>query len=194
MQNAAPLVDHVIPHVPVRQWVLSPPMPLRLALAAQPELVTPVLRLVPRAVLRDLLGQAGLKFDECHAGAVTLIQRFGLAANLNVYLHRVVMDGVHRGGGDGVPAIVELAAPTDDELHALLQTRITRLTKLLTRRNVLVEDMGQTCEAEPNAEAAKARTLRLLQAAAVTYRIAFGSRAGQKVLTRTKQLTQIQDK
>jgi hypothetical protein len=117
-----------------------------------------------------------------------------LAANLNVYLHCLMLDGMNRGGGDGVPAIVELAAPTDDELHALLQTRITWLMKLLTRRSVLVVDMGQTCEAEPSAEAAKARTLRLLQAAAVTYCIAFGSRAGQEVLTRKKQLTQIQDK
>ena len=30
-QTAAHLVDHVIPHVPVRQWVLSLPIPLRLA-------------------------------------------------------------------------------------------------------------------------------------------------------------------
>ena len=43
-QTAAHLVDHVIPHVPVRQWVLSLPIPLRLLLAAQPELVTPVLQ------------------------------------------------------------------------------------------------------------------------------------------------------
>jgi hypothetical protein len=42
-QTAAHLVYHVIPHVPVRQWVLSLPIPLRLLLAAQPELVTPVL-------------------------------------------------------------------------------------------------------------------------------------------------------
>ena len=32
-QTAAHLVDHVIPHVPVRQWVLSLPIPLRLLLA-----------------------------------------------------------------------------------------------------------------------------------------------------------------
>ena len=38
-QAAAHLVDdHVIPHVPVRRWVLSLPIPLRLLLAAQPEL------------------------------------------------------------------------------------------------------------------------------------------------------------
>ena len=30
VQTAAHLVDHVIPHVPVRQWVLSLPIPLRL--------------------------------------------------------------------------------------------------------------------------------------------------------------------
>jgi len=53
---------------------------------------------------------------------------------------------------------------------------------LLTRRGVLVEDMGQTWLAEPQAEGEEARTLRPLQAAAVTYRIAFGPRAGQKVL------------
>ena len=45
-QTAAHLVDHVIPHVPVRQWVLSLPIPLRVLLAARPELVTPVLQVV----------------------------------------------------------------------------------------------------------------------------------------------------
>jgi hypothetical protein len=55
--------------------------------------------------------------------------------------------------------------------------------KMLTRRGVLVEDMGQTYLAEPDTDGEDARTLRPLQAAAVTYRIAFGPRAGQKVLT-----------
>jgi len=41
-QTAAHLVDHVIPRVPVRQWVLSLPIPLRLFLVAQPKWVTPV--------------------------------------------------------------------------------------------------------------------------------------------------------
>jgi hypothetical protein len=66
---------------------------------------------------------------------------------------------------------------------ALLQTLITRLKKLLTRRGVLVEGMGQTYLAEPDTDGDEARTLRPLQAAAVTYRIALGPRAGQKVLT-----------
>lgn len=58
-QTAAQLVAHVIPPVPVRQGVLSQPIPLRVLLAAQPELVTPVLQVARRGVTRHLLRQAG---------------------------------------------------------------------------------------------------------------------------------------
>jgi Putative transposase len=98
---------------------------------------------------------------------VTLIQRFGLAANLNIHLHCMVLDGVYRAGGDGVPTFIEVAASTDDKLHTPLQTLIARMMKLPTRRAVLVEDMGQTHLAEPDADGDEARTLRPLQAAAL---------------------------
>jgi hypothetical protein len=58
-QTAAHLVDHVIPHVPVRQRVLSLPIRLRLLLASQPKLVTPVLQVVHRVVTRHLLTRLG---------------------------------------------------------------------------------------------------------------------------------------
>ncbi|MBL8500333.1 MAG: hypothetical protein JNL77_07100 [Nitrosomonas sp.] len=67
--------DHVIPNVPVRQWVLSLPIPLRYLLAAHPHLLSPVFK------------QAGLKRIEAQTGAITLIQRFGSATNLNIHLH-----------------------------------------------------------------------------------------------------------
>ena len=95
-QTAAHLMDHVIPHAPLRQWVrvcqVRLPIPLRLMLAAQPKLVTPVLQVVHRAITRFLLVQAGLKADEADSGAVTLIQRFGSAANLNIHLHCLEVD------------------------------------------------------------------------------------------------------
>ena len=147
-------------------------------LATQPELLTPVLQVVQRVVTRQLLGRAGLKADEGHGGAATQIQRLGSTANLNVHLHCLVLDGVYRCGADGGPAFFEAGPPTDDELHALLRTVIDRLMKLLKRRGVLAEDMGQTYLAEPDADSEEARTLRPLQEAAVTYRIAFGPRAG----------------
>jgi hypothetical protein len=162
--------------------MLSLPIPLRVLLAARPELVTPVLQVVQRLVTRHLLDAAGLKADEGQGGAVTLIQRFGSAANLNIHLHCLVLDGVYRCDADGVPGFIEAGAPTDDELDALLHTIIARLMKMLTRRGVLVADMGQTYLAEPDADGEEARTLRPLQAAAAAYRIAFGPRAGQTVL------------
>lgn len=80
-----------LPHVPARQWVLSLPIPLRLLLAAQPKPVTPVLQVVHRVIARHLLGQAALKADEADSGAITQIQRFGSAANLNIHLHYPVL-------------------------------------------------------------------------------------------------------
>ena len=49
--------------MPVRQWVLSLPIPLRVLLAAQPELVTPVLQVVQRVVERQLLDHTGVGAD-----------------------------------------------------------------------------------------------------------------------------------
>ena len=122
-----------LPHVPVRQWVLiwvmRLPIPLRLLLAAQPKLVTPVLQEVHRLITRNLLGQVGLKPDEADSGAVTLIQRFGSAANLNIHLHCLVLDGVYRRSAGGTPAFVEAPAPTDEALQTVLHKIITRLTQ-----------------------------------------------------------------
>ena len=50
--------------------------------------------------------------------------------------------------------------------------------KLLTRKGVLVEEQGQTTMADDDGDSDEARVLRPLQAAACTYRIAFGPRAG----------------
>jgi Putative transposase len=51
---------------------------------------------------------------------VTLIQRFGSAANLNIHLHCLVLDGVYRRGTDGKPVFVAVPAPTDEALQAVL--------------------------------------------------------------------------
>jgi len=60
-ETAAHLVDHVIPRVPVRQWVLSFPIPLRLLFASHPQLLSPVLQIVHRVISTFLIQQAGLQ-------------------------------------------------------------------------------------------------------------------------------------
>jgi hypothetical protein len=98
-------------------------------------------------------------------------------------MHCLVLDGVYRRDADGLPSFIEASTPTDEELHAMLQAIIARLQRMLTRREVLVEDMCQSYLAEPNADGEEARTRRPLQPAAIAYRITFGPRAGQNVLT-----------
>ena len=125
-----------------------------------------------------LIKQAGLKRAEAATGAVTLIQRFGSAANLNIHLHCLVLDGVYRIS-EGMPVFHPVRAPTAEQLQALLIRMIKRLMRLLTRKGYLVEEQGMTYLADHDPESA----LAPLQAAACTYRIALGPRAGQKVLT-----------
>ena len=88
--GGGPLDGPRISHVLVRQWDLSLPLPLRLLLASQPKLATPVLQVVHRVITRFVLEQAGVKAEEADSCAVTPIQRLGSAANLNIHLHCLV--------------------------------------------------------------------------------------------------------
>ena len=81
--------------------MLSLPIPRLLLFAAHPELLTPVPRIIHCVIAGFLRKQAGLKRATADTGAVTLIQRFGSAANLNIHLHCLVLDGVYqRNGGE----------------------------------------------------------------------------------------------
>ena len=166
-QTAAHLVDHVIPNVPVRQWVLSVPIPLRVLFAAHPHLLSPVLQVIQRAISIFLIKQAGFKRGDAQTGAVTLIQRFGSAANLNIHLHCLVLDGVYHIQG-GVPAFHGVRTPTAEQLQTLLGQIIQRIMKALTRHGALIEEEGRTFLADMEADTA----LAPLQSAACTYRIA----------------------
>jgi hypothetical protein len=66
----------------LRQWVISFPFPLRFLFAAHPQSMAKVLGIVYRAISTYLIHKAGLKRKEGATGAVTLIQRFGSALNL----------------------------------------------------------------------------------------------------------------
>jgi hypothetical protein len=97
---------------------------------------------------------------------------------LNIHLHCLVLDGVYRNS-DGAPVFQEAAAPTIEELQALLAKIISRIMRLLTRQGFLIEEQGTTYLGEADRESA----LLPLQAASCTYRLALGPRAGQKVLS-----------
>jgi hypothetical protein len=107
------------------QWVLSFPMPLRSVFAVYPELITPVLHIVHRAIHSHLVKQTGVGRNDAHSGAVTLIQRFGGAANLNTHLHALVLHGVYSTAAD-IPVFIESAAPTLAP-NAKLRSKVVRV-------------------------------------------------------------------
>src|SRR5438093_5927138 len=93
--SSDPLLDEVLPRVPLRQWVLSLPYRLRYLLAWGHDLCRAVVGVYVRAVLGFLRARA--RHDGVangRSGAVVMIQRFGGALNLNVHVHALVIDGV----------------------------------------------------------------------------------------------------
>lgn len=94
VETAALLVDEVLPRQPLRQWVLSLPLALRFLLATRPEVLSRVLGIVYRAISGHLIKRAGLNRASAKTGAVTLIQCFGSALNLNIHFHMLFLDWV----------------------------------------------------------------------------------------------------
>lgn len=176
-QTAANLVDRVLPDVPVRQWVLSLPMPLRLQLAWRPALCRSVRRVFLRAVRGLLVRKAKrLGLRDPDFGAVCFTQRFGSALNVNVHFHALVLDGVYALDGDGVPRFHELPRLTDDEVARLVATIRRRVERHL-RRVGLFDDDPLAHEDDG---------LFAVQAASAGHRAAMGQRAGRR--TRRRQL------
>ena len=183
VETAAGLVEHVLPHVPVRQWVLSFPWPLRLLFAARPDLLTRVLGVVTRALSTAAKRRAGLRAGtDAETGVVTFIQRFGSALNLNIHLHLLALDGAYTFAA-GRPRFHRARVPTNDEIERLLDALIRRVVRTLTRAGALVVDPDEE-GASPylNLERPDDDALAVLESASVRYRIAVGPIAGRKTL------------
>src|SRR5665811_528685 len=143
-ESAALLVDEVLPHQPMRQWVLSVPFPLRFLFASQPAVMGKVLGIVYRAISTHLAHKAGFTKPKAQTGAVTLIQRFGSALNLNIHFHMIFLDGVyinnaHRSG----VRFRWVKAPTSDELTQLTHTIAQRVASSITYRIAMGPQQGR---------------------------------------------------
>jgi Putative transposase len=176
-ETAALLADEVLPERPLRQWVLSLPYALRFLLATDPDSLTLVLRTVYRAISGCLLKKAGLTRATGFPGAVTLIQRFGSALNLNIHFHMIFLDGVYVPVEGAAPVFRHVPAPTGTELQELVQQSAARIGKVLEQRGIVERDMENAWLAMQG----EGGPLDDLIGHSITYRIAVGPRAGQKL-------------
>ena len=125
--TAAHLVDRVLPVAPYRQWVLTFPWSLRLALAMDKTLLAAMLQVYFRTLFawQRRRGRAlGIRGE---TGAVTFIQRFGGALNTNPHAHSIVPDGLFVADADRKLAFKSLPPPNDDDVAGLTQLLAARL-------------------------------------------------------------------
>jgi hypothetical protein len=170
--TAAHLVDCVLPAVPIRQWVLTLPYPLRYRCAYDAALTSEVLRAFLRALFAALRRRAksqwGTPRGQC--GSVTFIQRFGSALNLNVHFHTLALDGVYAGGDGTATRFLPLPPPSPDDVAHVLAGAARRIARLVESR----------AEDDDDALARDEPLLATLAAASLRSRVAMGSGAGQR--------------
>ena len=179
-ETAALLADEVLPALPLRQWVISFPFALRFLFASCPEALARALEVIYRLLATHLAHKAGFTRKEAATGAVTLVQHFGSALNLNIHLHMLCLDGVYAARRDGRLRFARVKAPQREELEHLVQQIAGRVVRALERMGLLRRDAESAWLDLPPAEDTDA--MRQLLGSSVTYRIAVGPQAGRKAL------------
>ena len=170
--TAAHLVDRVLPEVPIRQWVLTLPYPLRYRCAWNARLTSEVLRCFLRSVFADQRRRArahfGIRKGQC--GSVTFIQRFGSALNLTPHFHTLVLDGVYTGPSHDPGDFAALPPPETEDVARVLAGTARRILRLLERKCV-DEEVDPLAGDDP--------LMAMLGAASIRSRIATGPEAGE---------------
>ena len=107
----------------------------------------------------------GERAERC--GAVTFIQRFGSALNLNVHFHTLALDGAYLDapGHSQAPRFLPLPPPEPEEVSRVLAGAAKRIQRVIEARDVGDED----------APAGDEPLLALLAMASLRTRIATGA-------------------
>ena len=178
-ESAKLLVDDVLHGYPIRQWVLSLPIPLRLLLARYPKQLSQIMQIVHRTISTDIIHRTGYLKKQAKTGAVTYIQRFGSALNLNIHLHMLFLEGVIINK-HSEPKFERCKAPSHSDLETVVNTISLRIAHYLEKAGLIQRDMDNTFLDLPMENE---NSLLHLQAASVSYRIAVGPDIGKKVFT-----------
>jgi hypothetical protein len=137
-----------------------------------------VLSIVYRAIATHLIHKAGYSLKEGATGAVTLIQRFGSALNLNIHFHILFLGGVYVHPDDRPPRFRRVKAPAKSELQDLVQRISQPVGRCLERQGILEQDAESArLELDP---ADDTDAMPHILGSSVSYRIAVGPLQGRK--------------
>jgi hypothetical protein len=183
-QTAVHIVDHIIPEVPVRQFVVTFPYQLRLWLAASEEMLGDVCGMIARTIMKFIISQSEAECAKPKVGLICFVQRFGSALNLNPHLHFIVTDGVFDTKSTGREKFYYARAPNNEEAAMLIQQIAQTVNDYLVKRQFLSDRDGElllentTDLFTPDVDTEVHLPSMM---ASLTQRIAFGPRAGQPV-------------
>ena len=130
----------MIPHLPVRQWVLSVPKRLRPFLHQTPEVASGVLGIFLRALrsaLRDASPGAPASVRDAQLGAISFAQRFGSSLNPHYHYHVLALDGVISGAVERGVRFHEATGLEARDAEALARTVQLRVLRWFRRRGLL---------------------------------------------------------
>ena len=139
-QTAAHLVDHVLPRLPVRQWVLSVPKRLRYHLQHDREVLNSALRIFLDAVERHLRARCPGAGPKARVGAVAFIHRFGSSLNQHTHFHVCVIDGVFEPGPEQGVRFIEVEELDADDAEAVQTQSRRRILRAFARRGLLEKE------------------------------------------------------
>lgn len=182
-QTALHLVESVIPHVPVRHWVLTFPPPLRYLLAYDNELCTRALALFVNEIITHyrtrLAKEHGVDVDCLHGGTVTSIQRAGSALQSTLHYHTLALDGVYLVTDDPDQPPRFLAAPplTPIEIQSVAWNTSKAVMTMLQKRGVEITGDADAHDRLAHEYPLLARSL----AASMQGMVAVGDDAGRRV-------------
>lgn len=135
--TAAHLVDHVLPDVPVRQWVLTAPHEIRRVLALRPAALAAQNRLFVEEIARWQKQQAKARgIDGGETGSVTFVQRFDGTLGSFVHLHVAALDGVFTRIDDGTVRFHPGPAPSVADVAAVVTRVAERMLRWMRRRKM----------------------------------------------------------
>ncbi len=124
-ETAAAWVDHLLPAVPYRQWVLSFRSSLSVRLGYDATTLKLVCRRLSRHVGRLLCRRVasahGLRRGDLHPGLVTVVQRFRSDGGLYVHLHLLVADGAWQKLGEDRAVFRPLLSLANEDLRTVVE-------------------------------------------------------------------------
>jgi hypothetical protein len=178
-ETSVRLSDCVIPKIPTRQWVLSVPAPLRSLMAYDNDALNAVMSAFSGSLFSYLRAKAkksggyALDAKAYYPGAITFIQRFGSALNLNVHMHSQVSDGVYIQYSNDKVRFIRVASPSLEEIKAITLKIAHRVHRYLK---------SKMDDGESDALLDKEPLLAKCYAASLRYLSAIGHKSGKPLL------------